>query len=31
MNIGVAVDTPDGLLVAVLKNADKKGIFELAG
>lgn len=31
INIGVAVDTPDGLLVPVLKNADKKGIFELAG
>jgi len=29
-NIGIAADTPDGLMVPVLKNADKKGIFELA-
>ena len=30
-NIGVAVDTPDGLMVSVVKNADKKTILELAG
>ena len=29
-NIGVAVDTPDGLMVSVIKNADKKTILELA-
>ena len=29
-NIGIAVDTPDGLIVPVIKNADKKSIFELA-
>ena len=29
-NIGVAVDTPDGLMVPVIKNADKKTILELA-
>ena len=29
-NIGVAVDTPRGLLVPVLKNVDTKGIFDLA-
>ena len=29
-NIGVAVDTPDGLLVPVIKGADSKGIVELA-
>ncbi len=30
-NIGVAVATPQGLIVPVLKNADKKSIFETAG
>ncbi len=30
INIGVAVDTPNGLLVPVIKNADQKSIFELA-
>lgn len=30
VNIGVAVDTPDGLLVPVIKNVDKKSLFELA-
>ncbi|MGL4609273.1 MAG: 2-oxo acid dehydrogenase subunit E2, partial [Trueperaceae bacterium] len=30
VNIGVAVDTESGLLVPVIKNADKKGIIELA-
>ena len=29
-NIGVAVDTPNGLLVPVLKDADAKGLFEIA-
>ena len=30
VNIGVAVDTPDGLLVPVIRDADQKGIWELA-
>ena len=30
IHIGVAVDTPAGLVIAVVKNADKKGIFEIA-
>ena len=30
INIGVAVDTDQGLVVVVVKNADKKGILELA-
>lgn len=29
-NIGIAVDTTEGLMVFVLKNADKKAIFDLA-
>jgi pyruvate dehydrogenase E2 component (dihydrolipoamide acetyltransferase) len=29
-NIGVAVDTPDGLVVAVVKDVDKKGVIEIA-
>ena len=29
-NIGVAVDTPDGLVVAVVKDVDKKGVIEVA-
>ena len=29
-NIGVAVDTPEGLVVAVVKDVDKKGVIELA-
>jgi len=29
-HIGVAVDTPEGLLVPVLKDADRKGVFDLA-
>ena len=28
-HIGVAVDTPAGLLVPVIQNADRKGIFEI--
>ena len=30
-NIGIATDTPQGLIVPVVKDADKKDIFELAG
>ena len=29
-NIGVAVDTPDGLVVPVIKDGDRKGILELS-
>jgi pyruvate dehydrogenase E2 component (dihydrolipoamide acetyltransferase) len=29
-HIGVAVDTPDGLVVAVVREVDKKGVVELA-
>jgi pyruvate dehydrogenase E2 component (dihydrolipoamide acetyltransferase) len=29
-NIGFAADTPNGLVVPVIKNADKKGVFEIA-
>jgi pyruvate dehydrogenase E2 component (dihydrolipoamide acetyltransferase) len=29
-NIGIAVDTPDGLMVPVVQNVDKKSILELA-
>ncbi len=29
-NVGVAVDTPDGLVVPVLRNCERKGIMELA-
>ncbi len=29
-NIGVAVDTPDGLVVPVLKDVDRKGVLELS-
>jgi pyruvate dehydrogenase E2 component (dihydrolipoamide acetyltransferase) len=29
-HIGVAVDTPDGLMVPVLRDADKKGILQIA-
>ena len=30
VHIGVAVDTPDGLVVPVVRDADRKGVFELA-
>ena len=30
-NLGVAVDTPNGLMVPVIKDVDKKGFLELAG
>ncbi len=30
-NIGMAVDTPKGLIVPVIKDADQKSIFELSG
>jgi pyruvate dehydrogenase E2 component (dihydrolipoamide acetyltransferase) len=30
-NIGFAADTPNGLVVPVIKNADAKGILEIAG
>ncbi len=30
IHIGVAVDTPNGLVVPVIQNADKKGLFDLA-
>lgn len=30
IHIGVAVDTPNGLVVPVIRDVDKKGIFELA-
>jgi pyruvate dehydrogenase E2 component (dihydrolipoamide acetyltransferase) len=29
-NIGFAADTPNGLVVPVIKNADQKGIFEIS-
>jgi pyruvate dehydrogenase E2 component (dihydrolipoamide acetyltransferase) len=29
-NIGVAVDTPGGLVVPVVRDADRKGVFDLA-
>lgn len=29
-HIGVAVDTPEGLVVPVIRNVDKKGLFECA-
>jgi pyruvate dehydrogenase E2 component (dihydrolipoamide acetyltransferase) len=30
-NMGIAVDTEQGLIVAVVKDADRKDVFELAG
>ncbi len=29
-NVGIAIDTPDGLVVPVIRNADRKSIFDLA-
>jgi 2-oxoglutarate dehydrogenase complex dihydrolipoamide succinyltransferase (E2) component len=29
-NIGIATDTPNGLIVPVIKNADKRNLFEIA-
>jgi pyruvate dehydrogenase E2 component (dihydrolipoamide acetyltransferase) len=29
-NVGIAVDTPDGLVVPVIRNADTKGLLDLA-
>ena len=29
-NIGIAVDTPNGLMVPVVKEVDKKGVYELS-
>ncbi|MCP4488833.1 MAG: dihydrolipoyllysine-residue acetyltransferase [Gammaproteobacteria bacterium] len=29
-NVGVAVDTPNGLVVPVIRDVDKKGLFDLA-
>ena len=29
-HIGLAVDTPDGLVVPVLRDADQKGVFDVA-
>jgi len=30
LNIGIAVDTPDGLVVPVIKDVEHKGLFEIA-
>jgi len=30
VHIGVAVDTPNGLVVPVIRDVDKKGVFDLA-
>ena len=30
-HLGVAVDTPDGLVVPVVRDVDRKGVYELAG
>ena len=29
-HVGIAVDTPDGLVVPVIRDADRKGLVELA-
>jgi pyruvate dehydrogenase E2 component (dihydrolipoamide acetyltransferase) len=31
VHIGIAVDTPNGLVVPVVRDVDRKGVFELAG
>jgi len=30
IHIGIAVDTPNGLMVPVMRNADRKGVYDLA-
>ncbi len=30
IHVGIAVDTPDGLMVPVIRNADQKGIWDIA-
>ena len=30
IDVGLAVDTPDGLVVPVLRDVDKKGVFQIA-
>ena len=30
VHIGIAVDTPNGLVVPVIRDVDKKGIYELS-
>jgi pyruvate dehydrogenase E2 component (dihydrolipoamide acetyltransferase) len=30
VNIGVAVDTPEGLIVPVIRDADRKGLMQIA-
>jgi len=30
LHIGVAVDTPDGLVVPVIRDVEQKGLLELA-
>ncbi|MBF9042929.1 dihydrolipoamide acetyltransferase [Rhodobacterales bacterium HKCCE4037] len=31
VHIGIAVDTPHGLMVPVIRNADRKGLWQIAG
>ncbi len=31
MNIGIAVDTPEGLMLPIIKDANQKDLFQLAG
>ena len=31
VHIGIAVDTPHGLMVPVIRNTDKKGLWQIAG
>ena len=30
VHVGIAVDTPNGLMVPVLRNADRKGVYDIA-